>query len=397
MKKIIRATTLTTVFFSSAVFADLNFNGFASITAGQTMGSDERLYGYDDDINFKNESLFALQVMGDMSDGLSATAQIVAKGENDFDAEFEWAYITYQINDSTRASVGKLRIPFYRYSDYLDVGYAYRWIRPPQSVYNLNFSTYEGASLLYDSSIGNWDSSLQGFYGNFEGELNVVSNNDASKLEGLAGINWTLSYDWFSARMAYIVADVNIDLSASASIVGLIDGLNMFGQTSAANGLMIEKDDGSFIGLGLSADYNDILVDMEYTEVDVKNSLIAKQTQYYLSFGYRLDDITLHATVEHKEDEHPAGRFNTVATTFTHPQFGELPLSTDPTNPAAPLLNDIVNQVLLSQATDHDTVTIGMRYNFHPSAAFKVDYSRRDNKLSNTDASVFAVGVDLVF
>eukprot|EP00487_Bulimina_marginata_P000666 TRINITY_DN1131_c0_g1_i3.p1 TRINITY_DN1131_c0_g1~~TRINITY_DN1131_c0_g1_i3.p1 ORF type:complete len:227 (-),score=94.09 TRINITY_DN1131_c0_g1_i3:2-616(-) len=174
------------------------------------MDDDTTLYGYDNDLSFKNESVFALQLSADLQDKLSATAQIVARGENDFNAEFEWAYLTYEFTDELQLSAGKMRVLFYRYSDFLDVGYAYRWIRPPQSVYNIPFSTYEGLSLLHTSQIGDWDSTVQVIYGGYDGTIAVVSVNGDTELNDIAGINWTLSYDWFSARAAYFVADTSI-------------------------------------------------------------------------------------------------------------------------------------------------------------------------------------------
>ena len=161
MKKIPLAIALCAVCASASSFAEVHINGFASIVGGKTLDDDTTRYGYDNDISFKNESVFALQLSADLQDKLSATAQIVARGNNSFDAEFEWAYLTYEFTDELQLSAGKMRVPFYRYSDFLDVGYAYRWVRPPQSVYSIPFSTYEGLSLLHTSQIGDWDSTLQ--------------------------------------------------------------------------------------------------------------------------------------------------------------------------------------------------------------------------------------------
>jgi hypothetical protein len=89
-----------------------------------------------------------------------------------------------------------MRVPFYRYSDFLDVGYAYRWIRPPKSVYNLAFSTYEGVSFVYNSQLGSWDSTLQLIGGAYSGDVATFTDNDPAKLNAITGINWTLAYDW---------------------------------------------------------------------------------------------------------------------------------------------------------------------------------------------------------
>ena len=105
--------------FTFPAYADLTINGFASIKAGMTMGSDEQLYGYTDDIDFKNESLFAVQVMSDLGDKLSITAQLMGRGREDFNAEFEWAFLSYQLTDNMQINAGRLRTPFYKYSDFM--------------------------------------------------------------------------------------------------------------------------------------------------------------------------------------------------------------------------------------------------------------------------------------
>ena len=104
--------------------AEVRINGFANLIGGMT-SSEDSLYGYSDSINFSEESLFAIQVSGDINDKMTATGQMVARGENDYDAEFEWAYITYQATDNVSITGGRLRLPLFNYSSSLDVGYSY--------------------------------------------------------------------------------------------------------------------------------------------------------------------------------------------------------------------------------------------------------------------------------
>ena len=126
----ISATAL--VMSSSALAQDqIEWSGFGSIAAGMTTGSDDQLFGYDNDLDFNPGSLFALQAKANLSDKLSVTTQIMSRGSEDFDLGVEWAYLQYQLTDSASVNVGKLRLPFYMYSDYLDVGYSYHWLRTP--------------------------------------------------------------------------------------------------------------------------------------------------------------------------------------------------------------------------------------------------------------------------
>ena len=388
---------------ASALAADTRINGFASINAGVMMDEDTSLFGYSDTISFKPESLFALQIASDLGDGLSATAQIMSRGKNDYAAEFEWAYLSYEINDSTQINAGKLRIPFYRYSDFLDVGYAYPWARPPQTVYNLVFSTFDGLSIVNNHTIGDWDSTVQAVYGSYDGSVDLLSDYDPATLTDMMGVNWTVSYDWFTARAVYMFTDTSISFE-NEPYVSVDDGtgtdtfvdrqvLNYSIAAVSASGvfqevadqLIVEDDFGSFFGLGFSVDYNNILIDAEFTKVEVEESIVATQEQYYVSVGYRFDSVTVYAITEHGEKTNDESYISKL--------------------PAIPAIQVGFAQLLATQNEEIDGLTLGLRYNFHPSAALKVDYTTHDTLAYNSDIGTFesvessalTVGVSLVF
>ena len=82
--------------------ADIIWSGFASVAAGQTLGSDDAEYvvdnvtggAYDNTLRFLPESTMAIQAFAQVNESVSATVQAVAKGSNEksFDTSFEWAY-----------------------------------------------------------------------------------------------------------------------------------------------------------------------------------------------------------------------------------------------------------------------------------------------------------------
>ena len=59
MKKLSVAVAICAAIASGYANAEVRINGFASIVGGKSLDSDSTLYGYDDDITFKNESVFA--------------------------------------------------------------------------------------------------------------------------------------------------------------------------------------------------------------------------------------------------------------------------------------------------------------------------------------------------
>lgn len=63
MKYSLLAVSAAALITSSSVLAQdqIEWSGFGSIAAGMTTGSDDELFGYDNDVDFNPGSLFALQ------------------------------------------------------------------------------------------------------------------------------------------------------------------------------------------------------------------------------------------------------------------------------------------------------------------------------------------------
>lgn len=373
-KRLLALSVITACFMAQVAQAEVNINGFASIKGGMTTGSDESLHGYTDDIEFKNESLFAVQLSSDLGDKLSVTAQLMAKGVDDFDAEFAWAFLSYQLTDEWRLNAGRIRIPFYKYSDYLDVGYAYDWARTPRAVYDLEFDSMDGVSLYHSTSIGDVTSNLQLVYGAFDDDLEVSGIASPSKVQDLTGVAWELSNDWLSGRVAYFVGDVTVNAPALDPLLQL---LTNNGFASVAKGIDFDEDRGTFFGVGLSYDRNNWVAVSEYTRVKVKDSYFADKDAYYLSVGYRFDTILPYVSFEKDDDKSKAQIYRGIPV-------------------QAPFFN-IVAGLVESQAFDRDTWSLGVRYDFHSSAAFKAQFSRAEDNFTGHKDGLVTMGVDLVF
>ncbi len=394
MKKVLQmGLPLGLVVMSSVSFtaaADIRFNGFASIVAGQTLSEGETYLGYDNDLSFKNESIFAIQAMSDLGDGLSATAQIVAEGRDNFNTKFAWAYMSYEVSDYTSVRAGRLRLPFYLYSDYLDVGYAYPWVRPSDAMYSLPFNNYDGLSVIHNTYLGEWDFSF-----NFvTGELEDTFFNDTSPTDGslnsMFGLATSFSREWFSGYFTYIQGKVDIPVAGIEDFANLTRALGA--SEEAANNIRLDGDKGWFMGAGFNIDYENWSIIAEFSQNKTENSILQEPDKGgYVSFGYRVSEklmpFVLYEVFETEENTSIAAQI---------PGTIIPPLGTDydgfPANLAAQAL---VNQV---NRNEYTATSVGMRYNFHPSAVFKVQYTAVDNKLDDADDSdTIAFAIDLVF
>ncbi|WP_333609511.1 porin [Arsukibacterium sp.] len=356
--------------------ANTTINGFASIKAGLTTSGDSSLYDYTDKLNFKNESLLALQIRSDLGERLSVTAQLMGRGSNDFDATFEWAFVTYMLTESTRINVGRLRTPFYRYSDFMDVGYAYDWNRVPQGFYGLGFDNIEGISIYHTGSFFEADSTWQLIYGSYSDDITLAGNPASARATDIAGGSWELELGSLSFRMAYLRGDLEI---SSPMLDPLLTGLTQAGLTDLVAALDFNQDPGQFIGLGMTFDNGSWVLISEYNRIDVKKSFFAQRQNIYLSVGYRFDDFVPYFLIENED--------------FTSKDAIYAPYQT--ILPAEFLLPVI--GLVQSQRVDANSYSIGMRYNFHSSAAFKVQYTTRDDRLQNDKASLLSFGIDLIF
>lgn len=197
---------------STLVYSDLDLSGFISVGGGSLIDDDEinSYTGFDGAWNTDPDTTLALQATASISDKVTVTGQLIAHGAGAYEVEAEWAYVTYAATDDWRIRVGRLRSPFFTYSDFLDVGYAYPWIRPPEQVYRFLFTTVEGFDTIYTSTVGDWYSTLQAYFGRLTDETSVLGELVPIDLQTFTGINWSLSNDWLTVRTTWNLAPPGI-------------------------------------------------------------------------------------------------------------------------------------------------------------------------------------------
>ncbi|TPH12506.1 porin [Litorilituus lipolyticus] len=379
MKKKLAFTSLMAALIALPSQAEITFNGFASIVAGTTTSSNDNLYGYDDTIDFKEGSIFALQASSDLGEGLGVTIQLASKGADDWDPEFKWAFLSYDATDELRILAGRQRAPFYMYSDFLDVSYAYPWISPPKGVYDLVFDTYDGLSAIYSTSFGEVDASFHGIYGRITDEFTGFGDTITPDVSDLTGLATTFTYDWLTLRASYFIADTTMPFS---DLEGLAQGWSQAGFEDVANNTTISEDSSSFLELGFQINYDAIIVVGEYTNLEIDNSPLAEEESYYVMAGYQFDSVLVHIT--YGVDENTSDIYTSDIPYGLHPDIDFLKGTTE--------------GFLMGQETEEEYVTVGVRYDFHDSAAIKLEYTDFSNKLNNNnDAGLLRAALVTVF
>ena len=362
-------------------------NGF--MTAGATYtDSDTQWYNGNirDEIGFEQDSRVGLQVAAQINPKMNVTVQVLGRArEEDYDAFFDWGFVSYTASEAWELRAGKIKFPTFLISDYIEVGYAYPWIRPPQEVYTSNpLTAIAGADALFRTRLGNGDLLVQPYVGTSRGQSTVVPQgaleiNQAFppnmqfpfgapgsvefvdfEAQNLIGINSSMNWDHFSVRAGYLSIEVSADT------------------------LQVSQEDAEFWSLGGTMDLNNFIGYAEYFEREIEggaNLGFPNQKGYYATLGYRFGKWMPHLTYA-KLDEN-----------------------------GSPNSCGGVGQFPCGEALKQDSITLGVRYELGAGAALKAEAQRVDpegrglftgydadgNSVLDDAAMIYSVAIDVVF
>ncbi|MFQ5642918.1 MAG: porin [Thiogranum sp.] len=343
---------------------NIEFNGFLAVGATRSNSSTDSQNGnITDDINFDQDSRVGIQVSADINSRMSVTAQLLGTNREDgnFDTTFDWGYISYALTENVNIRGGKIKFPTFLVSDYIEVGYAYPWIRPPAEVYTSNpITAISGADVLFRAQFGSTDLLVQPYFGTANDQDALVPQEVLPMLglspgsvkyenfdaKDMAGINIALSSDFATLRAGYLQTRV----SASA-----------FG---------VNNEDVTFWSVGANMDWHNIIAYSEYFQRDIDglaNAFFPNQKGWYGTLGYRIDRFLPHITFAQLLDDNS---------------------SNDP-----------------GTGLEQDSLTLGVRYELGTGAALKVEAERVEPKSGSRglfmapidDINIYSVAVDVIF
>ncbi len=381
---------LACIGFTSSASADFTFNGFASFVGGKFSEDTYNYTGYDNDFSFSPDTMVGIQIGSEISDKINVTAQLVAKGSDDYDIEAALAFMTYSVSSDLDIRLGRLRAPFFYYSEFLEVGYAYQWIRPPVEVYGrIPFSSFDGVDVLYRTNHGDWSATWQAFYGNSDESVDSGTETLVLELKNFWGGNVTVGNDWLTLRTGYLRADFSQD--NPAALTGFWQTLTALGLGQAvANFDPSQENVGYFLEFGAFVDYENWLVNLEYTTIGWDDPTLGNNDNAWLVMaGRRFDDILVHLTYAVQEDD-PDFDGNTI------------PLGLDP---QLDLLHNALDGLLAN--SKNSSITAGVRYEIDAGVALKFEVTQVESDVAVPlfpgqvsgldDGTLVSFGVDVVF
>ncbi|MEQ3657547.1 MAG: porin [Glaciecola sp.] len=369
--------SLVTLAVSSVAHADVRINGFANFTGG-IASSEDTLYGFEDSIDYANQSLFGLQVSGDVSENVTATGQIVTRGSDDFSANFEWAYLTYAATENTSVSVGRLRMPLFRYSSSLDVAYSYHWVVAPASVYDVPFNNIDGIRVDYAGYSGDWEYGLQFVVGNVNNEFTLGGQPGELTINNVALVSADLAYENWKFRGVYATSKVTFDIPALDAPFGQLGQISSDFEST----LQAVDDTGVFYGASIEYDAFNWFVAAEYTGIEIEDSFYPQEENYYVTAGIRTGKWTPFITYE-KSDINRDPKFVGDIAAFPAPL--QVPLT------------QLVVGIQQSVMSENNTLSVGTRYDLSTSIALKADITKFTNDINDEEDSLVRFAVNYVF
>ncbi|QKE64805.1 hypothetical protein HNE05_16090 [Aquipseudomonas campi] len=279
-------------------------NGFGTVGITHLGGEDDgRGYGISGQTNdsWRGDQLskFGAQLTYGVTDTVGLTLQTTAKAYSDeWKANLEWAYLSWQSTDNLMLRFGRLRTPVYMYSESIDVGFAYPWLRLPDEVYSqVQLSNYEGADLVYNLPLSFATVSFQVAGGAaknrdyylYDDEFDIDYDNVFGASVSLA------TNDYGTLRVGYTEADIETDISGSF--------VDIFGNPSSATLLALDKDTGKFTSIGYQYDNGTWLTANEWTSRVIENDNAHSTDSFYLMGGRRFGDFLTHVTYAQLDED----------------------------------------------------------------------------------------------
>ena len=279
-------------------------NGFGTVGVTHLGGEDDgRSYGSSGQTNdsWRGDQLskFGAQLTYGVTDTVGLTLQTTAKAYGDeWKANLEWAYLSWQSTDNLMMRFGRLRTPVYMYSESIDVGFSYPWLRLPDEVYSqVQLSNYEGADIVYNLPLSFATLSFQlagGIAKNrdyyiYDEEFDIDYDNVFGSSVSLA------TNDFGTFRVGYVEADIDTDISGSFT--------DIFGNPGTASLLALDKDKGKFTSIGYQYDNGTWLTANEWTSRVIENDGSNSTDSFYLMGGRRFGDFLAHVTYAQLDED----------------------------------------------------------------------------------------------
>jgi len=314
------------------------------------------IYNYNGKIDLQEPAILGLNARVDINDKYSFVLQVTGTGNEEFSADYEWAFFEYRLDDNWDFRFGRLRIPLFMFSDTLEVGYTYPWVTPPAEIYQLvNFTSYSGAEMVYENNILGQDLRASLYYGSF------AKTDTAAGVTGTFSVRQILAgYINFGnqdiqARAGYIEA-LLLSVVPTPGLTSIIEAYTtIYGAPDVLPGYEFNNARAHFADVGITIDKNNWLFLAEVVQQGTNTPQFKTVRGWYTTLGYSICGDWL-----------PYVGFAEMKTLDKTSRLYGGPLGAA-INPLVSLIN-----------TDQKTITMGLRWDVFTNTDFKLQVERID-------------------
>ena len=358
------------------------FNGFGTVGVTHLGGEDEgRSYGVQGQTNdsWRGDQLskFGAQLSYGITDTVGVTVQATAKAQQDeWKANLEWAYLSWQTNDQLMLRAGRLRSPVYMYSESLDVGYSYPWLRLPDEVYSqVQVTNYEGVDAVYTLPLSYGSVTFQVAGGQAK-DRDYYAYDEQFDIDygNLFGASVSLATnDFGTLRIGYVEADIKTDISGTVNVGG--------GMMMPLSLLSLDKEKGKFTSIGYQYDNGIWVSSNEWTSRMIEDDGMESIDSFYLMGGRRFGDFLPHVTYAQLDDN--GGRQNSWTLGLNYQ--------------AAPTVVVKGEYKRVDTKNGYDGVFTRNAQEVFDNAVYDLSAGTGGAPARNYDGDIVSVGVDFVF
>lgn len=365
----------------------LRLNGFGTLGAMHSWSSDDRVFHRDiaqpsngGGTRLDVDSRLGLQLNYRLGNQLEAVAQLLLKrrvAEASLGESVEWAFLSYRPTPEWTLRAGRINPDAFLLADYRNVGFAYTWVRPEPVFYGtLPLYSLDGVEVAREWLGDGTRWKLNAFAGNGTSYGTTITGQPVTRLRahGLTGLSLTRERDGLTLRATALRMRLEAEHSPASTL--LYGGLQQLTQlplpgVAAEAGALLERlplkiASLSYLQLGVAYDRDDWLLAAEVAKIG--GSFTAGHGVVgYASAGRRFGPYTVYAVLaaSHPDSDVAATpQWQAALTPVLGPQFAA----------QAQMLGTAAAGALNSQRLDQRSLSLGLRWDFDPRMALKLQW-----------------------
>lgn len=393
-----------------------SFSGFASFGAGHVSEPDLTFGDYDDHWGVDTDTMVGLQFQTPLWERLGLTIQGISRGYSyddhlsRYEPELDWLFLSYELTSNLRIRTGRLRMPHYLYSETLEVGYSYIWVRPPVDVYTPaleSFRNFNGADITWYG-----DLSLPYLSDTAEYELQLFTGVTHGKFLGnsvdvspAVGFNILSNLRQLKLRYGFIALKASIDNEGLNQLIPLLNQASgaLPPLADVAEGFSDDHEWYQYHGLGLIWDWHQWTLTAERYYILGSGSGLSNEARgWYISLHRPFGMLTPYLVAGTYSNHLQNGASGALSRSFDLIPQG-VDASLDQLRTAASTAIDVFK-------VKERTYTAGLRWDVLANTALKMEYQffefmenstghllLQDNAQKPKNASMISMVLDVVF